>query len=364
MTIVWIVLTAFIVATLQVIVVNKTGLKKLTYERYFNTRAAHVGDNIKMVEIISNNKIIPVPWLKVEARMPEALLFKEQSDLKIKGKLYHCSVFLMGMFRKITRTHYVKCVKRGYYHLNTLSLTSGSLFGFSQKIKEITMDLQLSIYPRILAFDEIPNMSKQLLGDIIVKRWIAPDPFLVNGIRPYVQGDSLKDVHWGATAKSGDLKIKTKDYSSSPNLLVLLNVEITEFQWEVILHSEAVPIEYGITLASTIVIWAMKNGLKAGFGTNGYLQDDADKKTVFVHQDGGAGGIKNILEVMAQIVVARKLSFYSYLEELISNKVRDTDILILTTFMSDRIQDKINILKALGNTVNIQDIRYKGDSYE
>lgn len=354
MTVIWVFLTIAALLLIQNIVFVRKGLLNIFYKRKFSASSAYVGDEINMVEEISNNKFLPVPWLKIESRMPKALSFGELNDLTISGEMYHRSFFFMGSFRKITRTHHVACVKRGRCDLNSVSMSAGTLLGLMKISKEMALSAEISIYPRQLSYDSLPKLSKQLLGEIIVKRWIAPDPFLINGIRPYVNGDNLKDVHWAATAKTGELKIKTHDYSASPNLLVLLNTEISGQQWGVVLENETGPIEYGISLAATMIVWAMKNGLKAGFGTNGYLCDDVSKEPVFVHQDGGAGGVKNILEVMCRIVVARKLTFFTYIEALIEKKIRDMDILILSTYMDERLKAQTDKLKIYGNSVHIQ----------
>ena len=292
MTTLWLFLTFFILSVIQNLWFTFTGLSKINYKRRFSVSTAYAGDKISMVEEISNNKLLPIPLLKIESRMPRLLSFDELDDLSISGDMYHKSVFFMGSFRKITRTHFVLCAKRGRCVLNSVSISASSLLGISNLVQEKPLSAKLSIYPKLLKFEDIPKLSKQLLGDVIVKRWISPDPFLINGIRPYVNGDNLKDVHWAATAKSGGLKVKTHDFSASPNLLVLLNTEISEKQWGIVLENEAQPIEYGISLAATIISWAIKNGLKAGFGTNGYLSDDENQNPVYVPQDGGAGGFK------------------------------------------------------------------------
>jgi uncharacterized protein (DUF58 family) len=364
MTVIWVFLTILAVAFLQNLLFYRRGLANIIYKRRFSSRSCHAGDEIQMVEEISNNKILPVPWLKVESRMPKALSFGQMDDLTISGDMYHRSLFFMGSFRKITRTHRVSCIKRGRCDLNSVSISAGSLLGFMNLTTELDLSAQVSIYPKLLSYDTIPELSKQLLGDIIVKRWISPDPFLINGIRPYVSGDNMKDVHWAATAKTGELKVKTHDYSASPNLLVLLNTEISGQQWGVVLEEETGPIEYGISLAATILTWAMKNGLKAGFGTNGYLCDDENKEPVYIPQDGGAGGIKNMLEAMCRIVIARKLTFFTYIDTLIERKVRDMDVLILTTYMTERLKKQTDRLKRYGNSIHIQMLEGEGHIYE
>ena len=53
--------------------------------------------------------------------------------------------------------------------------------------------------------------SRKWQGDVLVKRWIMPDPFLVGGLREYRAGDPMRSVHWGASARTGRMQVKTYD---------------------------------------------------------------------------------------------------------------------------------------------------------
>lgn len=357
MTIIWVLITAGTITLLQSLIYNHFCLKKLTYDRKFSKRSAFVGDNITMIETISNNKILPIPWLMIESRMMKALKFGQLDDLFISGDMYHKSIFYMGAYKKIKRTHYIKCVERGYMALNTASMSVGSLFNKLENTADIRLDEQLSIYPRLLKYNEIPDMFKELMGDIKVRRWILPDPFLVNGIRPYMQGDNYKDVHWGASAKTGDLKVKTYDFSSSPKMLVLLNVEISEDHWDIINKEETGNIEYGISLATTLIIWAMKNGLEAGFGSNACLVGDDDKNPIFLKPDRGESGIHNMLETMARLLIYMSTTFHRYIDDLVNQGIKDMDIVILSSYMTDRLKTQIDRLEELGNNISIKIIQ-------
>ncbi len=354
MTIIWVFIVALILAIVQNFIFSRAGLTKINYNRSFSTPFAHQGDEVYMVEEISNNKILPVPWLKIESRMPKVLSFGRLDDLTISAEIYHRSLFFMGAYRKITRTHYVKCTKRGRCVLNSASISSGGLFGFMDVSQDLSMNASISIYPKLIRYNELPEFTKQILGEIIVKRWISPDPFLISGIRQYAQGDSLKDVHWGATAKTGSLKVKVHDFSASPNLLVLLNTEVSEKQWDVVMEEETQAIEYGISLAASVMIWAMKNGLKAGFGSNGYLCDDEEKNPIYLPHDGGGGGIRNMLETMSRIVISRRLTFFTYLDTVAGKIAKDMDLLILTSYVNARLDMQIKKLKSYGNNVSVQ----------
>lgn len=51
------------------------------------------------------------------------------------------------------------------------------------------------------------------------------DPFVFRGIRDYTSNDSLKNVNWKATARTGNLCVNEYNESVSRNVCILLNLE-------------------------------------------------------------------------------------------------------------------------------------------
>ena len=64
-----------------------------------------------------------------------------------------------------------------------------------------------------------------------------------------------------------------------------------------------------------------------------------------------------MMEVLCRIVIARKLTFFTYIETLLNTQTRDMDILILSTYMNDRLKSQTDRLKTNGNSVYIQLLR-------
>jgi len=351
-------LVAFIVLTLvalaQAALFNITGLKKISYQRSLSRSSAFAGDEIKMVEVIANNKIIPVPWLRVESRMNRALKFHGQQDLMIQEDLYHRSVFFMWGFRRIRRTHSITCVRRGYYRLETIAMTCGDVLGLYSISKTVPVSIRLSVYPALLDIRDMPTPSKRLMGDILTRRWILPDPYLMNGIRQYCQGDPVKDIHWKATAKTVGLQVKTHDYTASPKLLILLNIDASEDQWGNVSSEYEQYLEYGISLAATMAGWASHNGLDAGFGSNSRIGDGKENDSVLIMPEGGRTGFINMLEHLARLELRRKITFHGYLEGLIKMEPSSMDILIISLYDSARLQEQAGRLRKLGNSVTVQ----------
>ena len=102
----------------------------------------------------------------------------------------------------------------------------------------------------LLEEEEIPALMSRLLGDLSRRQQLLRDPFMVRGIRPYQPGDPVRDIHWPATAKTGETQVRIHDYTTRTRLLVVLNVQAEDVQWSNQLPEDAdAAMEYGTACA-------------------------------------------------------------------------------------------------------------------
>ncbi len=354
MSVFWIVLLTLALAGLQSLVFSRLSLKKIEYDRRFTRRSVFEGEHVGMVEVIRNRKLLPVPWVRVESRISPFLQFKgaRSEERAINADRYHRSIFYLGPMSQVTRSHDVECLARGHYEVGSVALTSGDLFAFATDTKQMSCQCGIDVYPRLLTEDELNTPSTRWQGDLIVKRWIMPDPFLTSGIRGYQAGDPMRDVHWGATARTGSLQVKVRDYTADPKMFVVLNVQNTEEQWGDLMDYERGGIEQGLRVAATLCLRALRVGVEAGFASNGCLYGErGEEKAVIVPARATKDQADTILTTMARLEFHREFTFPRFLDLL--DDVRDTDILILSVYDSDTIQGRIAELRARGNSVTL-----------
>ena len=143
----WVIVVAGLLALLQIAYYRRVAFKKLSYSRSITRSRVYEGERIQLVEVISNNKLTPLPWLRVESRLSPWLQFRTHDDLNIKDDRFHRSVFFVRPFSRITRRYQVKCIRRGYYDLSITTLTVGDLFGLSTTSREGAMVRRASRLP-------------------------------------------------------------------------------------------------------------------------------------------------------------------------------------------------------------------------
>lgn len=355
----WLGTAAVLLGLLQSLIYRHLGMRALRYKRAFSKQYAYVGEEVELVEVIRNAKPLPLPWLRVESRMSPHLQFGRQEDMEITGDQYHRSVFFLGMFSQVTRRHHVKLLKRGYYPVGTVALTGGDLFGGSQQTLQLDTGACITVYPRLLGPDETDIPSSRWQGDLLVKRWIVSDPFLVSGIREYRPGDMQRDIHWGATARTGVMQVKTHEHTADPRLLVLLNVQAAELQWSDLMEYEQEAIEYGISLAATALVKALEAGVEAGFAANAPVW--GEETPIYLPPRRSPTQAEEILDALARMRILRVRNFPTLLDDL--GKVTGMDILLLSCYDSALIQEKVALLRAMGNTVQLQLLGNKEAAY-
>lgn len=346
---IWILFVAGVVFIAQALLFVKMGLKRVRVQRWFTKKRLYENERLQMVEVIENRRIVPVPWLKIETRMPAALRFGRQENLEVDGSIHHSSMFFLAPWQRVRRTHEVQATHRGHYSLTTATLTAGDLFGVKAVTNVQEMKESLTVYPRLLSRNEIRLPASRWQGERMVKRFINPDPFLYSGIRDYRPGDAPRDVHWRAYARTGELKIKQHDYTANSKVMILLNIAPTEDLWGEIGSQHLPMLEQAIRVAASLAHFALEDGLDAGFGCNADMQQ-FEGDPVFLQPSSGAQQQSRILEAMARLRVRRVLNFHEYLKSL--PPVTDMDIVLLSCYTSPLIEQQLERMRANGNTIS------------
>ncbi|MCZ8513490.1 DUF58 domain-containing protein [Paenibacillus filicis] len=347
----WILFVAALAAGVQGALFRKWGHRAIRYERFFSAAACYPGEEIELVERISNRKPLPVPWLRLESLIHANLRFQKQFNLDISGGTLfqnHRSLFSLMPYRQITRRHKITALARGCYRLNTATLTLGDALGLSSKAVRLSLQAELLVYPRPVNPEEIPVPSRSWQGDRPVRRWIVEDPFLIAGVREYRSGDPLKGVNWKASARTGRLQVHQYDYTAQDRLMIYLNVEDHDKMWHQV-NDEAL-FERGIEWAAALAGQALEQGTEAGFGTNAYSVD-TPKEPVKIEPGSGGGQWSLLQETMAKLVVARSIPFDTFLEQEAENGLGRQDIVILSAYMSEKMKPPVERLRANGNSV-------------
>ncbi|MFD0587084.1 DUF58 domain-containing protein [Paenibacillus sp. GCM10027627] len=352
MFIFWFALFALMLLYGQVLLFRRFIFHQLEYSRAFKQTVCFRGDEIELVERLDNKKRLPIPWLRVESQLSSQLAFRKGENFDVSsGEVYqnHRSLFSLGGYTRLTRTHTIRPMRRGVYELNSVTMTGGDLFGHTHVCMQIPLNDRLVVYPKPadVPFDELPSCSWQ--GDHSVRRFIVPDPFVVAGARAYSAGDSMKQINWKATARRGELQVHKYDFTADRKLLICLNGEDGEQMWKSISNEKL--IEHGIEWAAGVAERAVAQSMEVGFCTN--MPMDPSRQSVSVEPGRGQEHLVLIYETLARLILERTESFKELLETESLKAYSNCDVLVISAYWNDELELSANRLRAKGNSVSV-----------
>ena len=326
----------------------RRGMKNLTCQRSFSHTQVFEGESAELVETVRNDGPYIIPWLRVESYISPNLRLGRQENLQVSSDTFYRSCFTLMPYQQIRRRHYVEFLRRGVYDLGNASIGAGDLLGLTRYWKDQQLSTPVTVYPRIMDTEDLPYPLSKTMGELVTKNRLLQDPFLVRGIRPYQPGDLIRDIHWQATARTEELQVRVHDFTISTRLLVILNAQGSDNQWDDYVTEEHAPIlEEGIRLAASMCIHALRGGLAAGFATN-MPQKKQGESTLLLPAEG-TGWEDALLEGFAHLQLHCSEKFVPMLENM--EHVKDTDILIMSPYDSQSMQAAMQTLRQQGNQV-------------
>lgn len=331
---------------LSVLLLKFVALRGLVCTREFRRVSVFEGEEDEMIEVVRNDRPMIVPWLRVESRVSPYIRLGRQDNLNVSDDTQVCSLFFLMPYQQIRRRHHVRFLHRGEYDLGNASLTAGDLFGLVAAHREQEMHVPMLVYPRLLDESELPAPLTMLMDEVVARRQLLTDPFLVRGIRPYQPGDPVRDIHWPATARMNEPHVRLHDDAAKSRLMVVLNFERKAGQWgDRLMDYEQADIEREIAIAATLCVRALDMGLSAGFAAN--MPVGEDTHSAFLPPQNDAAATERLLAAFARLRLQRTLSFPTFLQSL--EDCADMDLIVLSCYDSDDIQSALARLRQRGN---------------
>lgn len=209
--------------------------------------------------------------------------------------------------------------------------------------------MSVTVFPRLLDPEEMPLPLQELTGNWTRERQLLKDPFLVRGIREYQTGDPIRDIHWPASARMQSLQVRIHDDESHMHLMVLVNGQLRDDQWDDLMDYEQDQIERLISVAATLCVQVIRQGMKAGFSSNIAFSDRQENECAYLHPDEIDGNEEFFLARLAALKIHRVISFPSFLSSVAIPE--ETKVVILSCYDSESIQEKLSELREQGHSI-------------
>ncbi|HOA96159.1 MAG TPA: hypothetical protein PKK29_00005, partial [Acetivibrio saccincola] len=129
---------------------------------------------------------------------------------------------------------------------------------------------------------------------------------------------------------------------------VVLNIQSRDSEPDEVIDKEY--IEFGIKVAATVFDKALKEGLPLSFSTNGSIFNE--KNPINTKEAVGWEHVNELLGILARLKLKKVQDFEYFINDIYKN-YQNTEVIILTSYLTEKICNTIRKIKARKNNVSI-----------
>ena len=259
-----ILLAAVLVYLTQMRLYAKKTREGLSYTVRLSTDEVFEDEDIFYYDELVNDKLLPLPFLKVNSDLPQGLYFhfldpipgsdtfKESHEAQVQ------SIYVLQSHRKISRRWRVTCKKRGVYTVGDAVLVTNDLFGmnsssFSASSLPGYVETRLTVLPKSIDLDANFVAADGLTGDIVTNHSLLTDPLIRAGTREYRPGDAMRQINWKSTASHGHLMVNIEEHFRRFVFNIVINMQSRDIEKHPEVPSAPYEIERCISVAATLL---------------------------------------------------------------------------------------------------------------
>jgi len=247
---------------------NHYAPRRIEYGRTFSERRAFAGETVDLSLRVTNRKLLPIPWLRVQDEFPSLLNVVDGTvESTVDPTVNHLTTILsLRWYERVTWHYQVHCGHRGYYPVGPVHIQSGDLFGFfSSRVVLPPVDW-LIVYPRMQPITKLVFPPKEPLGNTRADQRIFEDPIRTVGIRDYVPQDAFKRIHWKATARRQQLQVRVYEPTTTHQLVIFPNIATLPRHYQGVVPGL---LERIISVAASVAGYAIDQRYLVGILANG-----------------------------------------------------------------------------------------------
>lgn len=266
-------------------------LSRLDVRRLYADHA-FLNDEVEVRIRMRNRTLWPLPWLHVDESVP----------IELHTPNFVRAAYSLGIRGKAELCYHLSCRRRGYYTLGPLLLTAGDPFGFAREERVLHRQEQLVVYPAVIPLTRLGLPATLPFGTVRATRHIFEDPNRIAGVREYTTGDSVRQVHWKASAHADTLLVKQLQPAISQEMAIVLDLDEDAYTR----RFRTAASEWAIVVAASLAYHLSTTKQPVGLVTNGFdpLADEGIPP-MLVPPRPGRGQAMQVLELLARVRLNR-----------------------------------------------------------
>ena len=151
--------------------------------------------------------------------------------------------------------------RRGIHSLGPLAVTTSDPFGLTRRRTVFSDHTKITVAPAVIDLSPLTNLLGDAGGTLH-----SQTNHLGQGAdnlvaRPYAPGDSMRRIHWRASAHRGDLMVRQEEQESTPDAVVVLDRGVLRFSTDALSTTGSDPgFETAVSVAISVVTRLVHDG--------------------------------------------------------------------------------------------------------
>jgi uncharacterized protein (DUF58 family) len=303
-------------------------LDELEYQHVVTPDRTVVGEEVEGRLSLWNRSRLPIAWATAEDASAEALLVRDKArpalgeaaaSLRIGGPL--------RPYERMTRRFGLRPMRRGVHEVGPASLGVAELFGSHTLRRDLDERPQLVIARPLTAplVGRLPTEAP--LAQQRARRSLFSDPTLFAGVRPFQAGDSLRSIHWRATARQAAVQTKRFEPSLSAQATIVFDVQTIEGPYWMLAYDEQLFEELAVA-ALSVARELIKRQTPCGFAAAGFT--GSLQRLVFLPPRADRAQLGRIGDALARLSTESSAPLAQLLAWLPQRVARGTSLLVLS----------------------------------
>ncbi|MEM1176880.1 MAG: DUF58 domain-containing protein [Acidobacteriota bacterium] len=198
--------------------VSTLGIGQLSVWRQLSENEVELGAVVTCRIMVQNRKSWPAPWLFFEDRVDDGV--------DVEGPRAACKTLpAEGKEHLSYRLH---TYRRGLFRVGPTVAEASDPLGLVRRYYVDPKASFLTVLPRPVTLGQGWPLGHQPIHEVPRRRSLLEDPSRFRGVREYRRGDSLKQVHWRASARSRRLQVKIFEPSVLDGALLVPDMALRE----------------------------------------------------------------------------------------------------------------------------------------
>ncbi len=280
---------------------TRYGVRQVVYSRALGASRAVVGDEIRLDVTIWNRKPLPLPWVAVDDLVTDGITIRElpnlDRDQERHGRRILFNAWSLTWYERVVRHFHVDAERRGSYEFGPFRMRIRDILGRDAAESETDETASLVISPRTMP---VRSTGHDLapLGDRRARQGLIHDPALFGGVRPFQPGDSLRRIHWRATARLGEPVSRRFEPARGREVLIALDVQTIEGpHWQMTYDDDA--FESLCVAAGSLARRLLADGASCGIAAASFT--GTVQTTAYLPPDAAAGQVTRVGALLARI---------------------------------------------------------------